>query len=67
VLAAGAIMAAVLVPLAQLPIYASLPVGAAVYLLAIYLFKAIEPEEWRLAIGGLARLRPGRSGLQRPA
>jgi hypothetical protein len=33
-----------------------------VYVVAIYLIRAIEPEEWRLARDGLlARLRPGRA------
>jgi O-antigen/teichoic acid export membrane protein len=67
VLAAGVVMGAVLVPLARMPIYVSLPAGAAVYLVAIYLLKAIDPDEWRLALGGLARLRPRLKAAQPPA
>jgi O-antigen/teichoic acid export membrane protein len=59
---AGAVMGVVLVPLAQLPIYVSLPAGSAVYLVAIYLVRAIDPEEWRLARDGvLSRLRRSRA------
>jgi hypothetical protein len=64
VLAAGVVMAAVLLPLARFPIYVSLPAGAAVYLVGIYLLRAIEPDEWRLALRGLARFRPRRAGGQ---
>jgi O-antigen/teichoic acid export membrane protein len=59
---AGAVMGVVLVPLAQLPIYVSLPAGSVVYLVAIYLVRAIDPEEWRLARDGvLSRLRRSRA------
>lgn len=56
VLAAGAIMAAILVPLAQFPIYLSAPAGALVYLAAVYLLRAVDADEWRLLRGGLARV-----------
>jgi O-antigen/teichoic acid export membrane protein len=58
ILLAGAVMGAVLLPLARFPIYISLPAGSVVYVLAIYLIRAIDPEEWQLARQGLlARLR----------
>ncbi len=60
VLVAGALMGAVLYPLARFPIYLSAPVGGLVYVAAIYLLKAVEAEEWQLAGRGLARFRPGR-------
>lgn len=56
VLAAGAIMAVVLVPLARFPIYVSAPVGGAVYLAALFVLRAVDPDEWRLLRSGLARM-----------
>jgi O-antigen/teichoic acid export membrane protein len=61
VLVAGAIMAAVLILLRGLPIYVSATAGAVTYLAAIYLLRAIDPEEWRLARAGLSRLAALRS------
>lgn len=62
ILLAGAVMGVVLYPLARFPIYVSLPAGSLAYLVAIYLIRAIEPEEWRLASQGLlGRLRPTRA------
>ena len=59
VLLAGAIMGIALYLLAGLPIYVSAPAGGVVYLLAIYLLRAVDPEEWQLARRGLlARLGP---------
>ena len=59
VLLAGAVMGVVLDPLARFSIAISLPVGGLAYLVAIYLIRAISPEEWRLARHGLlARLTP---------
>jgi hypothetical protein len=46
-------MGVVLFPLARFPIYVSLPAGSVAYLVAIYLIRAIDPEEWRLARQGL--------------
>lgn len=60
VLVAGAVMGAVLYPLSRFSIFISLPVGSVVYLVAIYLLRGIDAEEWRLARDGLMRLRPGR-------
>jgi O-antigen/teichoic acid export membrane protein len=61
ILLAGAVMGVVLYPLSRFSIAISLPAGALVYAVAIYLIRAIEPEEWRLARDGLlARLRPAR-------
>jgi O-antigen/teichoic acid export membrane protein len=62
ILLAGAVMGVVLYPLSRYSIAISLPAGGLTYLIAIYLIRAIEPEEWRLARDGLlARLRPGRA------
>jgi O-antigen/teichoic acid export membrane protein len=59
VLVAGAVMGVVLYPLRRYSIAVSLPAGGLVYLVAIFLIRAIEPEEWRLARDGvLSRLRP---------
>ena len=59
---AGAVMGVVLYPLARFPIYVSLPAGSLAYLVAIYLIRAVDPEEWRLASQGLlGRLRPNRA------
>jgi len=56
---AGAVMGVVLYPLTRFSIFISLPVGSLAYLVAIYLLRAIDPEEWRLARQGLlSRLRP---------
>ncbi len=58
ILLAGAVMGVVLYPLNRFSIFISLPAGGLVYLVAIYLIRAIEPEEWRLAqYGLLSRLR----------
>jgi O-antigen/teichoic acid export membrane protein len=57
-LLAGGLMGAVLFPLTRFPIYVSAPAGGAVFLLAIYLLRAVEPVEWELAWDGMtARLR----------
>jgi O-antigen/teichoic acid export membrane protein len=62
VLLAGAIMGMVLYPLARFPIYLTVPAGGIVYWLAIYLLRAVDPEEWQLARRGLlARLGPRRA------
>ena len=60
ILLAGAVMGVVLYALRQHSIYYTAPAGGIVYLVAIYLLRAIDPEEWRLAQQGLtSRLRPG--------
>jgi O-antigen/teichoic acid export membrane protein len=62
ILLSGAVMGLALYPLARFPIYVSLPAGGLVYLIAIYLVRAIEADEWRLAREGLiSRLRPSRA------
>jgi O-antigen/teichoic acid export membrane protein len=62
ILLAGAAMGVVLYPLSRFSIFLSLPAGGLVYLVAIYLIRAIDPEEWRLARQGLlSRLRPNRA------
>ena len=66
ILIAGAVMGVVLYPLRRYSIAIGLPAGGIVYLVAIYLLRAIEPDEWRLAWEGLtSRLRP--SGEKSPA
>jgi O-antigen/teichoic acid export membrane protein len=58
---AGAVMGVVLYPLARFSIFISLPVGSIAYVVAIYLLRAIQPDEWRLAREGLlSRMRPAR-------
>src|SRR5579872_1620086 len=58
ILLAGAVMGVVLYPLARFSIAVSLPAGALAYLLAIYLLRAVEPDEWRLATAQVSsRLR----------
>ena len=58
ILLAGAVMGVALYPLRRYSIFISLPAGGLVYLVAIYLIRAIEPEELRLARDGLlSRLR----------
>jgi O-antigen/teichoic acid export membrane protein len=62
ILLAGAVMGVVLYPLSRYSIFISLPAGGTAYLVAIYLIRAIDPEEWRLARQGLiSRLRPNRA------
>ncbi len=62
ILLAGAVMGVVLYPFNRFSIALSLPAGGAVYVVAIYLIRAVDPEEWRLARDGLlARLRSGRA------
>ncbi len=59
ILLAGLVMGAVLYPLARFSIFLSAPAGFAVYVVALYLVRAIEPEEWQLAKAGLlSRIRP---------
>jgi O-antigen/teichoic acid export membrane protein len=62
ILLAGLVMGVVLYPLSRFSIFISLPAGGLVYLLAIFLLRAIEPDEWRLARTGLlSRLRRNRA------
>ena len=62
ILLAGAVMGVVLYPLSRFSIFISLPAGGLVYVAAIYLIRAIEPDEWRLARDGvLSRLRRSRA------
>jgi O-antigen/teichoic acid export membrane protein len=59
ILLAGAVMGVVLYPLSKFSIFISAPAGFVAYAVAIYLLRAIDPEEWRLAKEGLtSRLRP---------
>jgi O-antigen/teichoic acid export membrane protein len=62
VMLAGVIMGAVLYVLRSRSIYISAPAGSIVYLVAIFLLRAVEPEEWALARNGLlARFGSGRT------
>ena len=62
ILLAGAVMGVVLYPLSRFSIAISLPAGAIVYLVAIYLVRAANPEEWRLVSHGLlSRVLPNRT------
>jgi O-antigen/teichoic acid export membrane protein len=61
ILLAGLVMGVVLYPLARFSIFLSAPAGFLAYLVALYLLRAIEPEEWRLARAGLLA-RIGRRG-----
>jgi O-antigen/teichoic acid export membrane protein len=62
ILLGGAVMGVVLYPLSRYSIFISLPAGGLAYLVAIYLLRAIDAEEWRLATQGLlSRLRPNRA------
>jgi O-antigen/teichoic acid export membrane protein len=62
ILLGGAVMGVVLYPLSRYSIFISLPADGLAYLMAIYLLRAIDPEEWRLATQGLlSRLRPNRA------
>jgi O-antigen/teichoic acid export membrane protein len=59
ILLAGAVMGVVLYPLSRYSIAISLPAGGVAYLVAIYLLRAVDPEEWRLVRHGLlSRLLP---------
>ena len=61
-LLAGLVMGVVLYPLARFSIFISAPVGFAAYLVALYLLRAVDPEELRLARDGvLARIGRGRT------
>jgi len=61
-LLAGAIMGVVLYASAGFPIYLTAPAGGVVYLVAIYLLRAVDAEEWQLARRGLmTRLGPRRA------
>ena len=60
IILAGLVMGVVLYPLARFSVFLVAPAGFAVYAVALYLLRAIEPEEWRLAKAGvLSRIRPG--------
>ena len=52
-LLAGVVMGVALYPLRHYSILISLPAGGLVYLVAILVLRAIEPDEWRLARDGL--------------
>ncbi|HKW58329.1 MAG TPA: flippase [Candidatus Dormibacteraeota bacterium] len=58
ILLAGAIMGAVLFPVRGYSIFLTAPAGFAAYVLAIYLLRVIEPEEWRLATAAIRRRNP---------
>ena len=59
ILVAGVVMGVALYLIRRYSIFLTVPAGFAVYAVAIYFLRAIEPEEWRLARDGLiARIRP---------
>jgi O-antigen/teichoic acid export membrane protein len=61
-LLAGLVMGVVLYPLARFSIFVAAPAGFAVYLVALYLLRAIDAEEVRMARDGvLARMGRGRA------
>jgi len=65
ILLAGLVMGAVLYPLSRFSIFLSAPAGFVVYVGGIYLLRAIDPVEWRLAREGLiSRFRPRNPGGQ---
>lgn len=55
---AGAIMGAVLFPVRGYSIFLTAPAGFTVYVLAIYLLRVIDAEEWRLATAVIRRRNP---------
>jgi O-antigen/teichoic acid export membrane protein len=58
ILVAGVVMGALVYPVRRYSIFLTAPAGFAVYALAVYFLRAIEPDEWRLARDGLvSRLR----------
>ena len=58
ILLAGLVMGAVLYPLTRFSIFLAAPAGFAVYVVALYLLRAIDPDEWELAKAGLlSRIR----------
>jgi O-antigen/teichoic acid export membrane protein len=60
VLLAGMVMGIVLLPLARFSVFLSAPAGGIAYVVALYLLRAIDAEEWRLARAGvLSRMRRG--------
>ena len=58
---AGLVMGAVLYPLRSFSIFLSAPVGFLVYAAALYILRAIEPEEWRLATAAIRARNPVRA------
>jgi O-antigen/teichoic acid export membrane protein len=62
VLLAGMVMGLVLLPLARSSIFLSAFAGGAAYVIAIYLLRAVESEEWRMAREGLTRMVGRRGG-----
>jgi len=55
---AGILMGLALYPVRRYSIFLTAPAGFVVYIVAIYFFRAVDPEEWRLARDGLiSRLR----------
>ena len=53
ILLAGLVMGAVLFPLRSLSIFLTVPLGFAVYLVAIFLLRAVERDEYEMAAEGL--------------
>ncbi|HZQ49879.1 MAG TPA: flippase [Candidatus Dormibacteraeota bacterium] len=59
-LLAGAVMAAVLLPLSHSRVYIGLAVGAVVYVAALLALRVADAEEWRLLVGNRAFARLSR-------
>ncbi|OLB96444.1 MAG: hypothetical protein AUI15_14145 [Actinobacteria bacterium 13_2_20CM_2_66_6] len=59
-LVAGLVMGVILYPLSRFSIFLAAPAGFAAYALAIYLLRAVSPEEWRLATAIVRRRNPAR-------
>ena len=58
IVVAGAVMGAVLYPLRGFSIFLAAPAGFVVYAAALYILRAIDPEEWRLATAAIRARNP---------
>lgn len=58
ILVAGLVMGAVLYPVRGSSIFLTAPAGFVIYVLAIYLLRVVEPEEWTLATAAIRRRNP---------
>lgn len=58
ILVAGIVMGAVLYPIRRYSIFLTAPAGFAVYAVAVYALRVIDPEEWHLATAFLRRRNP---------
>lgn len=58
IVVAGLVMGAVLYPLSRFSIFLVAPAGLVIYAAALYVLRAIDPEEWRLVTAALRRRNP---------